>query len=91
MYSLLLTLAMTASPQVKLASNAICPVCTGEVDETSPAVTLDSQQYRLCCLDCGAPLTEGPDDYLDSEGTPKNAPKPPRKPNPSPSSWYLPE
>lgn len=75
MLNLLLTLAMTASPQAKPATNTKCPVLGGKVTEKSKTVVVRSQEYRLCCAGCDATLLKNPDKYLEKDGTPKNAKK----------------
>ena len=73
MLNLLLSLAMTASPQVKTATNTKCPVLGGKVSETSKTVVVRGREYRLCCGGCDANLLKDPDKYLEKDGTPKNA------------------
>ncbi|WP_043483969.1 hypothetical protein [Geothrix fermentans] len=75
MLNLLLTLAMTASPQAKPATNTKCPVLGGKVSEKSKTVVVRGQEYRLCCAGCDATLLKNPDKYLEKDGTPKNAKK----------------
>lgn len=75
MLNLLLTLAMTASPQAKPATNTKCPVLGGKVTEKSKTVTVRGQEYRLCCAGCDTTLLKNPDKYLEKDGTPKNAKK----------------
>lgn len=88
MLNLLLALAVTAIPQVKPAANTTCPACAGQVDDESPKVVLRGQEYRLCCVNCGDPLTKEPDNYLETDGTPRNA-KNPRKPSPPVVKNYM--
>jgi YHS domain-containing protein len=73
MLNLLLTLAMTASPQAKPATNAKCPVLGGKVTEKSKTVAVRGQEYRLCCAGCDTTLLKNPDKYLEKDGTPRNA------------------
>jgi len=75
MLNLLLTLAMTASPQAKPATNTKCPVLGGKVTEKSKTVVVRGQEYRLCCGGCDTTLLKNPDKYLEKDGTPKNAKK----------------
>lgn len=75
MLNLLLTLAMTASPQAKPATNTKCPVLGGKVTEKSKTVAVRGQEYRLCCAGCDTTLLKNPDKYLEKDGTPKNAKK----------------
>lgn len=75
MLNLLLTLAMTASPQAKPATNTKCPVLGGKVTEKSKTVVVRGQEYRLCCAGCDTTLLKNPDKYLEKDGTPKNAKK----------------
>jgi len=75
MLNILLTLAMTASPQAKPATNTKCPVLGGKVTEKSKTVAVRGQEYRLCCAGCDAQLLKNPDKYLEKDGTPKNAKK----------------
>ena len=75
MLNLLLTLAMTATPQAKPATNTKCPVLGGKVSEKSKTVVVRGQEYRLCCGGCDAQLLKDPDKYLEKDGTPKNARK----------------
>jgi len=75
MLNLLLTLAMTASPQAKPATNTKCPVLGGKVTEKSKTVAVRGQEYRLCCAGCDTTLLKNPDKYLEKDGTPRNAKK----------------
>lgn len=75
MLNFLLTLAMTATPQAKPATNAKCPVLGGKVSEKSKTVVVRGQAYRLCCGGCDATLLKNPDQYLERDGTPRNATK----------------
>jgi len=75
MLNLLLTLAMTASPQVKTATNTKCPVLGGKVSEKSKTVVVRGQEYRLCCGGCDTTLLKNPDKYLEKDGSPRNATK----------------
>jgi YHS domain-containing protein len=72
MLSLLLALAITTAPQNRPATNPICPVFGGTVNEQSQVVPVKGQDYRICCADCEALLKEKPDKYLKRDGTPKN-------------------
>jgi len=72
MLSLLLALAVTTLPQNRPATNPICPVFGGTVNEQSQVVPVQGQDYRICCADCEALLKEKPDKYLKRDGTPKN-------------------
>ena len=75
MLTFLLTLAMTATPQAKPATNTKCPVLGGKVNEKSKTVVVRGQEYRLCCAGCDTTLLKNPDKYLEKDGTPKNAKK----------------
>jgi len=75
MLNLLLSLAMTASPQAKPATNTKCPVLGGKVTEKSKTVAVRGQEYRICCGGCDTTLLKNPDKYLEKDGTPKNAKK----------------
>lgn len=75
MLNLLFALAVTASPQVKSATNTACPVLGGKVSEQSKTVAVRGHEYRLCCAGCDSTLLKNPDKYLEKDGTPKNAKK----------------
>ena len=75
MLNLLLAVAITASPQVKPATNTICPVLGGKVTAKNKTVVVRGQEYRLCCAGCDKTLEKDPDKYLQKDGTPKNAKK----------------
>jgi len=73
----LLALSLLTAPAVKPApaTNAVCPVLSGKVTETSKTVTVRGREYRICCAGCDAKLLKQPDTYLGKDGTPKNAKK----------------
>ena len=75
MFNLLFTLALMTSPQAKPATNTLCPVLGSPVTAKSQVVLFQGQEYRICCPGCEAKLTSKPGDYLEKDGTPKNAPK----------------
>jgi YHS domain-containing protein len=75
MFSLMLALAVTASPQANPVANTVCPVCQVKVDGENSAVALRGKEYRLCCAGCGDSLAKEPDSYLETDGTPKKAAK----------------
>ena len=73
MLALFLTLTLTASPQARPATNSVCPVCASEVYRDSRTTAVGSQNYRLCCGECGKSLAKQPETYLEKDGTPRNA------------------
>ena len=76
MLNLLFVLALTASPDAKPATNAVCPVQGLKVTEKSKIVVVRGQEYRICCPgDCDTKLAKDPDKYLEKDGTPRNAGK----------------
>jgi YHS domain-containing protein len=94
MLALLLTLAVTGNPPSKPAVNVLCPVCAGEVDKDTATADIRGQQYRLCCTPCEEPLSSKPEDYLNADGSPKNAPTCMKKPvekDPWASGTYMPD
>lgn len=88
MFNLLLALAFTASPQVKPATNTVCPVLGGKVTAKSKTVVVRGQEYRLCCGGCDQNLEATPDKYLEQDGTPKNAAKVSAKPETVPPAGH---
>ncbi|WP_291272287.1 hypothetical protein [Geothrix sp.] len=72
MLNLLLALAVTTAPQTRPATNQICPVFGGTVNEQSQIVSVRGQDYRICCADCETMLKEKSNKYLKRDGTPKN-------------------
>ncbi|HEY3271257.1 MAG TPA: hypothetical protein VGJ89_08610 [Geothrix sp.] len=83
MINLLVALALAASPEVKPATNEICPVLGLKVTAKSKTVVIRGQEYRVCCPgDCDAKLTKDPAKYLNQDGTLKNPGKDPAKPAP---------
>lgn len=82
MLDLLFALALTASPDVKPATNSVCPVQGLKVTEKSKTVIVRGQEYRICCPgDCDTKLAKDPDNYLEKDGTPKNLGKAAEKPS----------
>ncbi len=82
MLNLLFAMALTASPDVKPATNAVCPVQGLKVTEKSKTVIVRGQEYRICCPgDCDTKLAKNPDKYLEKDGTPKNLKKAEGKPS----------
>ena len=73
MLTLLFALALTASPEVKPATNAVCPVLGQKVTTSSKTIAVRGQEYRVCCADCDTKLAKDPDKYLGKDGSPKNA------------------
>jgi YHS domain-containing protein len=45
------------------------------VDAKSKIVEVKGMEYRVCCPVCIKKLTAAPEKYLNTDGTPKNAPK----------------
>lgn len=55
-------------------TNTICPVLGHAVTPgKSPTVTVRGRSYYLCCAGCDAKLAANPDQYLNKDGSPKNA------------------
>ena len=75
MLTLLFALALTASPEAKPATNAVCPVLGQKVNAKSKTIAVRGQEYRVCCADCDTKLAKDPDKYLEEDGSPKNAGK----------------
>lgn len=73
MLNLMLIAALAGAPQVKPATNSICPVRGHATHAKSPVVVVKGQEYRLCCAECEGTLKADPDKYLLKDGTPKNA------------------
>ncbi len=74
----LLTLAILATPAAKKpapATNTKCPVTGEAVTAKSQVVVVRGHAYRICCPGCDAKLEKNPDQYLEKDGTPKNAKK----------------
>ena len=70
----LLALAVLAAPAPKPPINTHCPVMGNKVNPAkSPKVAVRGQEYFLCCKGCDKKLAENPDNYLEQDGTPKNA------------------
>jgi hypothetical protein len=53
----------------KPATNVQCPVMGGTVDANSSTVTVEGNQYRVCCSDCGDKIKADPRHFLNSNGT----------------------
>ncbi|MBL0312580.1 MAG: TRASH domain-containing protein [Holophagaceae bacterium] len=63
-----------AGPATAAPTNTICPVLGNAVTPgKSPIVTVRGRQYYICCPGCDAKLIKNPDQYLEKDGTPKNA------------------
>lgn len=75
MLATLITAALVATPAatVKPATNTKCPVMGEAVTDKSPTAVVHGQAYRLCCKGCKAKLEKHPEQYLEKDGTPKNA------------------
>jgi YHS domain-containing protein len=73
MLNLLFALAVLAAPAAKPASNATCPVLGNKVDGKSPIVVVRGREYRICCAGCEGKLKGNPENYLKTDGTPRNA------------------
>ena len=80
--TLLLSLAGSSSchagmPQARATAapaNTICPVTGNPVTPgTSTAVKVKGRDYYVCCPDCISKLQTNPDQYLEKDGTPRNA------------------
>jgi len=55
-------------------NNTICPVLGHAVTPgKSPVVTVRGRAYYICCTGCDTKLAKNPDQYLQKDGTPKNA------------------
>lgn len=81
MINLLFALALAAGPEVKPATNDICPVLGLKVTAKSKTVVVRGQEYRICCPgDCDAKLSKDPARYLNEDGTVKRTGKAPAKP-----------
>lgn len=68
-------LAATPGGSGKAApTNTLCPVLGHAVTPgKSPTVTVRGRAYYLCCAGCDAKLLAKPDQYLNRDGSPKNA------------------
>lgn len=78
MFTTLILAALVVAPGEgpKPASNTVCPVRGDQVTPgKSPKVVVRGQEYYLCCLGmgCDTKLLKNPDQYLEKDGTPKNA------------------
>ena len=74
MFTPLILAALVASPTPKPATNTLCPVLGNKVTPgKSPKVVVRGQEYLLCCAGCDTKLLKSPDQYLEKDGTPKNA------------------
>ena len=78
--TLSLALLMAAAPGLSAdtpkdaPTNTLCPVLGEKViPGKSPVVTVRGHRYYLCCAGCEAKLAGHPDQYLEKDGTPKNA------------------
>lgn len=59
----------TAAP-----ANTICPVTGNPVTPGKSAIVkVKGREYYVCCPDCISKLQSAPDQYLEKDGTPKNA------------------
>ena len=55
-------------------ANTICPVTGNPVTPGKSAVVkVKGREYYVCCPDCVSKLQTAPDQYLEKDGTPKNA------------------
>jgi YHS domain-containing protein len=59
------------------ATNTVCPITGEKVTGTSKVVVVRGREYRICCPGCDTKLLKDPDQYLEKDGTPKNAKKHP--------------
>ncbi|MBP1627107.1 MAG: hypothetical protein H6Q00_1582 [Holophagaceae bacterium] len=75
MLTFLITTALVATPNVKPATNTVCPVGGDKVNAKSQKVVVRGHEYYICCPDCAGPLTKNPEKFLEKDGTPKNAKK----------------
>ena len=77
LHATLFTLAVLAAPGPKAApaTNTRCPVTGEAVTAKSQVVVIRGHAYRICCPGCEAKLEKHPDQYLEKDGTPKNAKK----------------
>ena len=77
MLALLFTAALLAAPQpaAKPATNTLCPVMGDKVTAKGPKAIVAGQEYLLCCGGCKDKLEKHPEQYLEKDGTPKNAKK----------------
>ncbi len=77
MFTPFLALALAASAPSKPApaTNTVCPVLGHAVDARSQVTTVHGHAYRLCCPACESKLQKDPGQYLEKDGTPKNAHK----------------
>ena len=71
MFQILAALLILGTP----ATNTLCPVMGDPVDAKSQIVEVKGMEYRVCCPVCIKKLTAAPEKYLNTDGTPKNAPK----------------
>jgi YHS domain-containing protein len=72
--ALMATAPVGDSPTKGAPTNTICPVRGHQVTPgKSPTVTVRGHQYYLCCSECDVLLIKNPDQYLEKDGTPKNA------------------
>lgn len=68
--------AMAHRDTVSGPTNTICPVLGNPVTPgKSTIVKVRGREYYLCCPGCKAKLEAHPDQYLEKDGTPKNARK----------------
>ncbi|MBP1627108.1 MAG: hypothetical protein H6Q00_1583 [Holophagaceae bacterium] len=75
MLTILITAALVATPNLKPATNTVCPVGGDKVSAKSQKVVVRGHEYYLCCPGCDKLLKANPDKYLEKDGTPKNAKK----------------
>ena len=55
-------------------TNTLCPVLGNPVTPGKSAIVkVRGHAYYVCCADCKAKLEAHPDQYLEKDGTPKNA------------------
>ncbi len=68
------SLVTIANPNMGGPTNTICPVLGNAVTPgKSPIVKVKGHEYYICCADCTSKLEKSPDQYLEKDGTPKNA------------------
>lgn len=66
---------MVQAPAPAPATNTVCPVTGNKVTDKSLTVEVKGRLYRFCCGGCDAKLKAHPEQYLNADGTPKNAKK----------------
>jgi YHS domain-containing protein len=61
--------ASTSDKPPTPATNVQCPVMGGKVDASSSIVTVEGNQYRVCCPECVDKIKADPRHFLNSDGT----------------------